>query len=184
MPALSLTRLFRVWRVTPRAVAACVTLNPSGSRQFLRMMPPGCGWFFMGISFFSMVINQIYIGCVAACEAKCNTPVAAHDDGPNSPLNTFKLVKAVSRDCQVVRSASSKARISATRLRKLGATRRTLPFWDISLRPLFWKLAITRLRCSETMITYQFATSCRKICRSTSRCRECVVPLGRNAPET
>src|ERR1019366_3316962 len=63
MPDLPLTMLLRVCRVTPRIFAPAVTDRPSGSRQALRTMRPGCAGFFMGMSRFLLrflvVIDQL-----------------------------------------------------------------------------------------------------------------------------
>ena len=79
IPRRMWTRSLRVWRVTPRSLAAAVTVRPKGSRQSCLIESPGCGGFLIAIAFSSLVIvDQVDVTGVTGLEAKDDAPIARH----------------------------------------------------------------------------------------------------------
>src|SRR5438105_2111766 len=81
-----------VLRLTPSARAAAVTVKCRGSRHNVLSTSPGCG----GLCIFmvtSVVVLVIYAIYVLAGTNKCDTPVAAHLDGPRSLSRATEFVQ-------------------------------------------------------------------------------------------
>src|SRR5271165_6786530 len=82
MPRFPFTSSERVLRVTPRAAAASVMVNPKGSMHSCNTTKPGCGGFFMVMDrFLSVVIDIIDIFRVLL-KAENHTPISAYRNGP------------------------------------------------------------------------------------------------------
>lgn len=85
IPRFSLTSSESVVRVTPRAAAASVMLNPIGSMHWRSTKPPGCGGFFIGISKTpSVIVDIINVGRVGSGKAKNHAPVRTHCHCPKA----------------------------------------------------------------------------------------------------
>src|SRR5579883_3222876 len=92
MPAFSLTRLLRVWRVTPRTRAAAVTVRPSGARHSSLTMRPGWGGFFICmVSPNGSPRNRHRGRCRFRRES--DAPILIDLDGPRSGLVALELVE-------------------------------------------------------------------------------------------
>src|SRR5216683_329298 len=95
--------LLRVCRVTPRTSAPSVTDMPKGSRHAVRILRPGCGGFFMGMVFCSLlvaclvVVGQFNVKRIRSFKAKDNTPICPHSDRPKTLQSAFQRMQAITR---------------------------------------------------------------------------------------
>src|SRR2546422_7288353 len=92
MPARPFRMLDSVFRLTPSARAASVTVRFRGSRHSSLSTSPGCGGLciFMVTSVVVLVVHAIY---VLPSGDERNTPVAAHLDRPRALSGATELVE-------------------------------------------------------------------------------------------
>src|SRR5271169_1171651 len=93
--AFSLSKAESACRPTWSALAACVTVNPSGSITSRRIRPPTCGGFFIGMVQAPplMVVNQVNIKGVAFLKSKDHAQVTGDRDAPEAFQVTFERVQ-------------------------------------------------------------------------------------------
>ena len=95
MPERPFKSAEKVFLVTPRALAASVTLILSGSTQNSFMISPGCGGLYIVIFPSLMIIFIIYIKGVSVLNLERNAPVLTDFNRPNSlwgAMNTILLL--------------------------------------------------------------------------------------------
>lgn len=100
IPECPFNILESVLRLTPRASAACVTVKPRGSRQSSRKISPGWG----GLCIFIgdlVIVFIIHILDIWTGKLKCNAPVAAYDNRPDSLSISGQGMLAQSGQCHV-----------------------------------------------------------------------------------
>src|SRR5450759_2165755 len=92
MPARPLRMPDSVLRLIPRDRAASVTVKFRGSRQSVLSTSPGCGGLciFIITSVVVLVVNAVHI-LPGKCE--CDTPVAAHLNGPRTLSRAAEFVE-------------------------------------------------------------------------------------------
>src|ERR1700691_5467237 len=97
MPRFALTSSESVLRVTPRAASSSVILKPEGSMHWRKTTPPGCGGFFMVMTWFLLVVIDIINVRSAVVKTKNHPPVGPDGHGPRAFPRTFERVQPKSR---------------------------------------------------------------------------------------
>src|SRR5713226_8240323 len=93
IPARPLRMADSVFRLTPRASAACVTVTPRGSRQSVLMISPGWGGLCMRMGTAPSVIVLVIDTVCLANEVKRHAPVPAHRHGQGAVAVTPEPMK-------------------------------------------------------------------------------------------
>src|SRR5579863_6858038 len=93
MPARPLSSADSVLRLTPKALAASVTVMPRDSRHSSRMISPGWGGLRILIRHLSDSPHIVNVNRILAAESKRDAPIAANAHRPSTAATALQRVE-------------------------------------------------------------------------------------------